>query len=260
MIRLDLYLSNYGYVKSRQRAKALIEDGHVMLNSKKITKPSFLVDEDAENVIEISDPCPYVSRGGLKLKKAIELANIDVLDKVVLDIGASTGGFTDCLLKHGARRVFAVDSGTNQLDPSLVRNDKVVSLENYNARNISLNDIGELCDIVTIDVSFISQTYILPSAVKLLKPSGVYVSLIKPQFEVGKDKIGKGGIVKQAKDRALAVHRVFDCATENGLSCICFDKSPILGGDGNVEYLAVFAKDTKSIISYDSINEFILKN
>lgn len=260
MIRIDLYLSTYGFVKSRQKAKVLVENGSVTVNSKKVSKPSFMIDENADNVVEINDTCPYVSRGGLKLKSAIDGACVDVKGKIAIDIGASTGGFTDCLLKHGAKLVYAIDSGTNQLDETVANDKRVISLENYNARNISIEDIGQLCDIITIDVSFISQSYILPNAVKILKNDGLYISLIKPQFEVGRERIGKGGIVKKAIDRAFAVERVFNCAKENGLNCIYFNTSPILGGDGNVEYMAIFAKTENNTLIYDSINKFIVKN
>ncbi len=258
MIRLDLYLSSFGYVKSRQKAKSLIEDGYVLVNSQKITKPSFLIDEDKEHKIQISDPCPYVSRGGLKLEGAIKGSGIDVFGKIAIDIGASTGGFTDCLLKHGAKQVFSVDSGNNQLHESLRADKRVVSIENYNARAICYEDIGSFCDIITIDVSFISQTYILPNAVRLLNDDGLYFSLIKPQFEVGKEKIGKGGIVKNPKDRAFSVKKVIDCAKENGLFCIYFNVSPILGGDGNVEYIAVFSKNPQAVIEFNQIEKKVL--
>ena len=259
MMRLDLYLSNFGYVKSRQKAKQLIEDGFVEVNSKKITKPSFLVDENEYISVKITDSCPYVSRGGLKLEKIIQDASVVVNGKIAIDIGASTGGFTDCLLKHGARMVYAVDSGSNQLVDSLKSDERVVSIENYNARNINLDDIGELCDIITIDVSFISQTYILPNAVSLLTDDGIYISLIKPQFEAGKGRIGKGGIVKKPQDRLLAVTRVLENAKLNGLNCSYFEKSPILGGDGNTEYLAVFSKKDKNVVSYQLIKKIILE-
>ena len=259
MIRLDLYLSNFGYVKSRQKAKALIEDGFVLVNGKAILKSSFLIDENAENKIEISDPCPYVSRGGLKLEKALAEGHIDVSDKTAIDIGASTGGFTDCLLKHGARMVYAVDSGSNQLDTALKYSSRVVSMENYNARAICFEDIGEYCDIITIDVSFISQTLIMPSAVGLLRESGFYISLIKPQFEVGKSKIGKGGIVKNADDRLFGVEKILECADALNMKCVYFSKSPILGGDGNTEYLAIFSKSANENVQMTDIKKIVLE-
>ena len=246
-MRADVYLYTFGYVKSRQKAKTLIECGYVFLNGEKIIKPALELDENIEYEILIKDPCPYVSRGGLKLEKILDTYNINVKGKIAIDIGASTGGFTHCLLIYGADKVYAVDSGTNQLDEMLLDSEKVVSIENYNARNISLDDIGEYADIITVDVSFISQTYILYPAVKLLKDDGVYIGLIKPQFEVGRDKIGKGGIVKDKKSRLFAVNKVIDCAKSCDLKCTGFIKSPIEGGDGNVEFVAIFSKNGKEI-------------
>lgn len=260
MIRLDLYLTNFGYVKSRQKAKSLIEGGFVTVNSKTITKPSFVVDEQQNLDIEISDPCPYVSRGGLKLEKILDEYPISLVEKIAMDIGASTGGFTDCLLQHGIRTVYAIDSGTNQLDESLKNDSRVISIENYNARNITYDDIGVYFDVITVDVSFISQTYILPSAVRLLNDTGVYMSLIKPQFEVGRENIGKGGIVKNLEFRLAGVKRVVDCANENGFKCVYFSTSPIFGGDGNVEYLAVFSKSSTSTVDNNTIKNIVLKN
>ena len=236
-MRADLYLFQNGYVKSRQRAKMLIDEGNVKINGKIVTKPSLEI-SDGENFIEILDSCPYVSRGGLKLEAILKLTNADIENKVCLDIGASTGGFTHCLLKNGAKKVYAVDSGSEQLDKLLINDSRVVSMENYNARNINIDDIGECVDIITIDVSFISQTLIMPNASKLLKDGGIYFSLIKPQFEVGRALIGKGGIVKDKKARLLAIKSVLECARQCGLVCTMLCKSPIQGGDGNVEYLA----------------------
>lgn len=256
-MRADLYLFNYGYVKSRQKAKTLIEDGYVFFNGVKILKPSYDIDESGEYSVEIKDPCPYVSRGGLKLEKAINEFNISLRDKVALDIGASTGGFTHCMLINGARKVYAIDSGTNQLDTVLLNDERVISIENYNARSLSLEDIGEKADIITVDVSFISQTYILRPASELLNDGGVYIGLIKPQFEVGRDKIDKGGIVKNKKNRLYGVMRVLDDAVLHGLKCIGFTVSPITGGDGNVEYLALFSRQGKSF-SLENIKKTVL--
>jgi 23S rRNA (cytidine1920-2'-O)/16S rRNA (cytidine1409-2'-O)-methyltransferase len=246
-MRADVYLYTFGYVKSRQKAKTLIESGYVFLNGEKIIKPAIELDENLEYEISIKDPCPYVSRGGLKLEKILDTYNIDANGKIAIDIGASTGGFTHCLLIYGADKVYAVDSGTNQLDEMLLDNEKVISIENYNARSINISDIGEYADIITVDVSFISQTYILYPAVKLLKDKGIYIGLIKPQFEVGREKIGKGGIVKDKKSRLFAVNKVIDCAKACDLKCTGFIKSPIEGGDGNVEFVAIFSKNGKEI-------------
>ena len=244
-MRLDLYLFQNGFVKSRQKAKTLIEDGNVKVNGTVVQKPSFDILEDVK--IEVFDDCPYVSRGGLKLDGILNATGADVSDKVCIDIGASTGGFTHCLLLHGARRVYAVDSGTNQLADELKNDERVVSIENFNARSLTLDVIGETVDILTIDVSFISQNLILPCIFPLLKENGVFYSLIKPQFEVGRALVGKGGIVKDKKARLMAVNSVINCAKEHGLVCNKFLKSPIQGGDGNVEYLASFSKSGKDV-------------
>ena len=244
-MRLDLYLFQNGFVKSRQKAKTLIEDGNVKVNGTVVQKPSFDILEDVK--IEVFDDCPYVSRGGLKLDGILNATGADVSDKVCIDIGASTGGFTHCLLLHGARRVYAVDSGTNQLADELKNDERVVSIENFNARSLTLDVIGETVDIITIDVSFISQNLILPCIFPLLKENGVFYSLIKPQFEVGRALVGKGGIVKDKKARLMAVNSVINCAKEHGLVCNKFLKSPIQGGDGNVEYLASFSKSGKDV-------------
>lgn len=246
-MRADLYLFNFGYVKSRQKAKSLIEEKYVKINGVVIQKPSFEVNEEDDNVVEISDPCPYVSRGGLKLEKIITELNLDLNGKVAIDIGASTGGFTHCLILNGASKVFAIDSGTSQLDSRLLDDERVISIEGYNARYLKIDDIGQLVDVITIDVSFISQTLIIPAASKLLSENGVYISLIKPQFEVGKGKIGKGGIVKDKKYRLEAVEGVIRSASENGLYCYALFESPIQGGDGNIEYIAAFSKTEKSL-------------
>lgn len=255
-MRVDLYLSTFGYVKSRQKAKTLIEGGYVTVNGEKIKKPSFEINENLEYTVEINDPCPYVSRGGLKLEKIINDTKLDLLDKTAIDIGASTGGFTDCLLQHGVKMVCAVDSGTEQLDEKLKNDKRVISLENYNARSISIDDIGFMADVVTVDVSFISQTYIIPAAFSLISDGGVYIGLIKPQFEVGPEKIGKGGIVKNQKDRFFAIERVIKCASDNGFKCIHFDRSPIKGGDGNEEFIAMFSKNGYPI-SLDKIKKYL---
>ena len=259
-MRLDLFLAKLECVKSRQKAKSLIEGGYVKINGTKITKPSFLVDESSNLTIEIDDPCPYVSRGGLKLEKILQECNISVENKIALDIGASTGGFTDCLLKHGAKLVYAVDSGSNQLDKSLKEDPRVISIENYNARNICYDDIKSYFDIITIDVSFISQTYILPSAIELLREDGAYMALIKPQFEVGKERVGKGGIVKKPIDRFAGVQSVLECAEKSNMYCIYFSVSPITGGDGNVEFLAVFLKNSKIKINDSIIKKIVLES
>ncbi|MBQ9133335.1 MAG: TlyA family RNA methyltransferase [Clostridia bacterium] len=240
-MRLDVYLTENGFADSRQRAKVMIAGGCVTLNGKPASKPSAEVREG--DLIEVSgDPIGYVSRGALKLKAAFEAFALSADGKIAADIGASTGGFTEYLLEQGAARVYAVDAGTDQLAAKLRADVRVVSMEKYNARNLVLNDFDGGVDLAAMDVSFISQTLILPALVGILKEQAFFVSLIKPQFEAGRDAIGKGGIVKNSVSRAMAIKKVIDCAAVNGLSFCGLAVSPILGGDGNTEYLACFSK------------------
>lgn len=246
-MRLDVYLFSKNYVKSRQKAKTLIEEGNVIVNSVTIKKPSYEMDENIQHKIEINDSCPYVSRGGLKLEKMLNELKLDLNGKTAIDIGASTGGFTHCLLLNGVYRVYAIDSGSNQLHESLLNDNRVISMENFNARDLTIDIVCGKVDIITCDVSFISQTYIISVAKDLLSDNGIYIGLIKPQFEVGKGKIGKGGIVKEPKYRLEAIKRIIDFASDNQLKCIAFTKSPISGGDGNIEYIATFSKNGQAI-------------
>lgn len=239
-MRLDIYLAEKGYCKSRSLAQELIKNGSVTVNGKTVNKPSFLVDEDSNIICGPSELCRYVSRGGLKLEAALEEFNIDPFGKICADIGASTGGFTDCLLKKGALKVYAVDSGTAQLDIELKKNNKVISLENLNARYLSEHDIPEKCDIVVMDVSFISQTKLYNGVSSIISDNGIFISLIKPQFEVGPSGIGKGGIVTDEKTRIRAVNSVCDAALAYNFICHGTMISPIKGGDGNTEYLGYF--------------------
>ncbi|MGM9666305.1 MAG: TlyA family RNA methyltransferase [Eubacteriales bacterium] len=241
-MRADLYLFKNGYSKSREKARVLIESGCVKINSLTVKKPSFDIDESAEISIEIEDICPFVSRGGLKLDKILSEINLDVSGFMALDIGASTGGFTDCLLQRGAKLVYAVDSGHGQLDKRIESDGRVISIEGFNARNIGDGTVPKDIDIAVVDVSFISQSYILPEAVKLLKPNGIYIGLIKPQFEAGRENVSKGGIVKDKKARYASVMRVIECAKQNSFLPFAFIESPIKGGDGNTEYLCAFSR------------------
>ena len=238
-MRADVYLTEHGYAPSRQRAKALIEAGNVLVDGKPLTKPSQPI--DGEHEIVVHNDLPYVSRGGLKLEAALKAFSIDTTDCTCLDVGASTGGFTDCLLQNGARRVFAVDSGEGQLVPSLRQDARVVSLEKTNARTLSTEQTdGETVDLIVMDVSFISQTLILPRFPLLLNDGGQVVTLIKPQFEVGRAMLGKGGIVKDPAAHRYAVERVLEAGRACGLCPIGLIASPVTGGDGNREFLVHF--------------------
>ncbi len=239
-MRADLFLVEYGYAKSREAARKSIDAALVKIDGKPVAKASEKIDDTLPHEVDFTPLIPYVSRGGLKLEEALIKFGVDPTGMRAVDIGASTGGFTDCLLKHGASFVVAVDSGHAQLSPELLSDARVISLEGLNARTLSLSDIGEPCDIGVMDVSFISQTYILPQIPSLLKEDGILITLIKPQFEVGKNGVGKGGIVRHAEDRRAAVLRVIEAARGVGLYLEGLVPSPISGGDGNREFLALF--------------------
>lgn len=240
-MRLDLYVFSSNLADSRTSAKSIILSGNVTVNGTVVTKPSYDVQEDDE-VAVVQEIKKYVSRGGIKLEHALDTFKIDVCGRDAIDIGASTGGFTDCLLKHGASRVIAVDSGTNQLARVLREDARVTVKENFNARYMTPSDLIYLPQIVVMDVSFISATLIIPSIYNCLSHGGDFVCLIKPQFEVGRNKLGKNGIVKNESYRNMAVEKVTKFAESVGFSCVYVIRSPIEGGDGNVEFLAHFRK------------------
>lgn len=246
-MRADLYLFTSGRAKSREAAKKLISAGGVTLDGRTLTKPSEEIDEGIPHEAVITAAEKFVSRGGLKLEAALDSFGIDVTGFSALDIGSSTGGFTDCLLKRGAASVTAVDSGKGQLDPSLASDRRVRSIEKYNARELSPDILPGGADIVVMDVSFISQTLIIPAVPAVMKPDGYFVSLIKPQFEAGRAAVGKGGIVRDAGARLASVMRVTDSASGVGLVCTGLIVSPITGGDGNTEYLACFRKNGRAL-------------
>ena len=246
MMRLDVFLAANGYADSRTQARKLIEEGAVSLNGRLADKASLSVDESREMDVQIIHRQRYVSRGGLKLEKALEVFSVDVNGLCALDVGASTGGFTDCLLQHGASMVYAVDAGERQLAGSLLADKRVICMEKYNARNLSKRDFPYTPDIAVMDVSFISQTLILPALSGVLENGGILLSLIKPQFEAGREAVGKNGIVKRGADRRHAMERVLDAAEACGLACFGMDVSPILGGDGNIEDIAAFRKGGKA--------------
>ena len=241
-MRCDKYLFEKGHAKSRSAAETLIREEKVTVDGKVVRKPSFDVDETKDHSVTITGGCPYVSRGGFKLAGALETFSIDVAGLTALDVGASTGGFTDCLLQNGVRRIFAVDSGVGQMDPSLLADPRVANFEKYNARDMKASDFEDKIDLAVMDVSFISQTLILPRLAEVLGEGGTLITLIKPQFEAGRAAISKNGLVKSKKERLAAALRVLDCATALGFGCFGFAPSPIEGGDGNREYIAAFCK------------------
>lgn len=231
--RLDVLLFKKGLVASRKIASDLIKEGKVFVSGEKVIKASKEFYDDVN--IEITELPKFVGRAGLKLEKALDTFNINVKDKIALDVGSSTGGFTDCLLQRGTKKVYAVDVGTDQLREELKNDIRVVSMEQTDIR--SIESLSEKVDLIVIDVSFISLRLILPSVLKFLKDNGEIVTLIKPQFEVGKDNLGKGGIVKEEKDRLDVLENVKKFSLDLGLKVLGEIESPIKGGDGNTEYL-----------------------
>ncbi len=238
-MRADLYLTVNGLSESRARAKRAIDDGRLFVNGKSVTKCSMEI-SDTDKVELRGEEMPFVSRGGIKLLGAINTFHLDVSGLTAVDIGASTGGFTDCLLQYGAKKVYAVDCGTEQLHKKLKNDKRVVSIEGFNARALTEDTLGEKCDIAVMDVSFISQTLLYEAVKRAVKRGGLFVSLIKPQFEAGKGAIGRGGIVKDRKTHISVIKSVFKNAEETELYALGLAVSPIEGGDGNTEYLALF--------------------
>jgi 23S rRNA (cytidine1920-2'-O)/16S rRNA (cytidine1409-2'-O)-methyltransferase len=233
-VRLDVALVDRRLAESRERAQALILAGKVMVDGQRADKPGRPVPENAR--IEVEEPLKYVSRGGLKLEAALQAFQISVEGKVCLDIGTSTGGFTDCLLQHGAKRVHAVDTGAGQISWKLRTDPRVILHENVNARYLNFDKIGELADIIVCDVSFISVTLLIPALAPLLTQEGVWIILVKPQFEVGRELVGKGGIVRDSAAQAAASERVAQALHEKGF-VTQFVESPIFGAEGNREFL-----------------------
>ncbi len=240
--RIDKLLVERGLAQSRARAHALVMAGAVLVSEQRVEKPSETFPPDAEiRVRGLEDAAArYVGRGGLKLEAALRAFALDAAGLVCIDVGASTGGFTDCLLQHGARRVVAVDVGHNQLDYRLRTDPRVESREGVNARNLRAEDFSERFDLAVMDVSFISATKVLPAVVPLLRPGARAVVLIKPQFEVGKGEVGKGGIVKDPAQHARVVEEVNAAARELGFVVRGVVESPILGAEGNREFLALY--------------------
>ena len=242
--RLDVLLVNRGLASSREKAKTLIMAGDVFVNGQREDKPGTTFEEAKITSLEVrGDTLPYVSRGGLKLEKAVKNFGFSLQDKVCMDIGASTGGFTDCMLQNGAQKVYSVDVGHGQLDWKLRSDDRVVCMEKTNFRYMVRDDIEDDLDFASCDVSFISLTKILLPARRLLKDEGQMVCLIKPQFEAGKEKVGKKGVVRDPKVHEEVVHRIMDFVHIAGFQVLHLEFSPIKGPEGNIEYLIHISKD-----------------
>lgn len=235
-MRLDRLMFEKGLAASRQRAQAMIMAGNVLVNSLLVEKSGYLVSEDSEITLK-GEALPYVSRGGLKLDKALESFKVSVKGLLCLDVGASTGGFTDCLLQHGASHVYAVDVGYGQLAWQLRQDSRVTPIERMNIRNMSLNMLPEPVYLVTIDVSFISLKIVVPSVMKFMKKTAPIIALIKPQFEVGKGKVGKGGVVRDPLQHESVIDELQRFFKDSGWTCLPVVPSPILGPSGNREFL-----------------------
>lgn len=239
--RVDVLLVERGLAESRARAQALVLAGEVVADDQRVDKPGALIRRDAELRLK-GEALPYVSRGGLKLKAALDAFHLDVRGAICADIGASTGGFTDCLLQEGAAKVHAIDVGYGQLHAKLQADPRVVSRERVNARYLTGEDLPEEVGVVTIDVSFISLKQVLPAVLPRLRPGGTLVALVKPQFEVGKERVGKGGVVRDPAARAEAIEGVRAFVQASGLEVVGVMDSPVAGPAGNVEALLVARK------------------
>ena len=242
--RLDVLLVKKGFFDSREKAKRAIMAGLVLIGTERYDKAGTMVPEDSDITVK-GDTCPYVSRGGLKLEKSIRTWDLDLTGYTCMDIGASTGGFTDCMLKSGAVRVYALDVGTNQLAYSLRVDPRVVVMEKTNIRDVDPESFEKL-DFISIDVSFISLNLVLPVASRLLKEGGELVALVKPQFEAGREKVGKGGIVRDKSVHREVIQNVIKYAENAGLTPFGLSFSPITGAKGNIEYLLYMKKASEA--------------
>ncbi|WP_040211860.1 TlyA family RNA methyltransferase [Clostridium polynesiense] len=257
-IRLDQILVEKGIFESREKAKAGIMSGKVFVDGIRIDKCGEKIKEDAE--IEYKgEQMPYVSRGGFKLEKAVKSFNIILKDKICMDVGASTGGFTDCMLKNGASKVYSIDVGYGQLDWKLRTDPRVVCMERTNVRYLTSDQIEDYIDFTSIDVSFISLTKVIPPILNLLTDQGEVVALIKPQFEAGREKVGKKGVVKEESTHIEVISKIVEFLEQNNTTIKGIDYSPIKGPEGNIEYLIHFTKTdgNSKVFPRDTINEVV---
>ncbi len=256
--RLDVLLFEKGLAESREKAKAIIMSGIVYVDNQKSDKPGTCYPESS--IIEVrGKTLKYVSRGGLKLEKAIQVFGLDLNGKTTMDIGASHGGFTDCMLQNGAKKVFAIDVGYGQLAYKLRNDERVVNLERTNFRYVTEEQITEPIDFFSVDVSFISLKLILPVARNFLKKNGTAVCLIKPQFEAGRENVGKNGVVRDSSIHTQVINGIIDFAEQNGFSVIGLDYSPVKGPEGNIEYLIYLKKSDEADILIDTDAESIVR-
>lgn len=250
--RIDVLMVEQGIAPSREKAKEMIKNSNVYLNGKLVSKAGLLAN-DCDIIEYRGETAKFVSRGGLKLDKAITAFGIILDGYLCIDVGASTGGFTDCMLQNGARKVYAVDSGSGQLSQKLISDDRVVNLEKTNFRYITANEIPEKADFASVDVSFISLQHILPSLSVLIKDGGTAVCLIKPQFEAGRENVGKKGVVKDSRIHIKVIENVCTYASEQGFEVKSLDFSPIKGPEGNIEYLIYLQKTNSDAVSAPDI-------
>ena len=255
--RIDCALVSRGLAESREKAKAIIMSGIVFVNNQKCEKAGDTV--KPEDIIEVrGEKLKYVSRGGLKLDKAVKAFALDLNNLTCADIGASTGGFTDCMLQNGAAKVYAVDVGYGQLAWRLRTDERVINLERTNFRYVTKEQIPDLLDFASVDVSFISLTIILPVLRALLKDNATTVCLIKPQFEAGKENVGKKGVVRDRNVHISVIEKIVTFAAENGFSVLDLDYSPVKGPEGNIEYLCYLRKCDKPAVTEKTAEEVVL--
>ena len=255
--RLDVLLVERGIIESRERAKTYIMAGKVFVDGHRVDKAGEKISRSA-NIDFKGEKLPYVSRGGFKLEKAIKSFNIDLNEKICMDIGASTGGFTDCMLQNGAQKVFSIDVGYGQFAWKLRVDPRVVCMERTNVRYVTVEDTKELSDFASIDVSFISLTKVMPAVINLLKEDGEIMALIKPQFEAGKEKVGKKGVVREPETHIEVITKIVDFSIENKLEILGLDYSPIKGPEGNREYLIYLKKSSEvKEFDYNNINAVV---
>lgn len=256
--RLDVLVVAQGLCETREKAQKYIMAGMVLVNDQKVDKAGTKVPIDSHLRL-VGEPLPYASRGGFKLAEAFERFPISMKDAVVVDLGASTGGFVDCALQHGAKRVYAVDVGYGQLAWKLRTDERVINMEKTNARFLTPEDFPELMDWMTTDVAFISLTKILPAAYNILKEDGSGVALIKPQFEAGRDKVGKNGVVRDPAVHEEVIQRILTFNEELGFKTLGIVHSPIQGPQGNIEYLYWFTKDPQATSVSVDIHELVTR-
>lgn len=254
--RLDVLLVKKGLAPSREKAKAVIMAGSVYVDGQKEDKAGSVFDEESAQIEVRGHALPYVSRGGLKLEKALKVFPITLTDKICMDIGASTGGFTDCMLQNGAAKVYSVDVGYGQLDWKLRQDDRVVCMEKTNFRYMTPENIPDVLDFASVDVSFISLDKILTPAYALLKEQGEMVALIKPQFEAGREKVGKKGVVRDPKVHEEVISRIVRHADEVSFEVLDLSYSPIRGPEGNIEYLIHLRKNPERTVYPDILAVF----